>query len=553
MNDTSLRTLLHRWRLAVNGTSYLQPPVYTGPDVFIHHFSDHSGEAGPGIGFVARVRTGTDGHPWIGQAIAAGAPLIIAQRSPADVGVTVPDGVAYLQVADTAEAVAWLAAALYDFPAQQMTIIGVTGTNGKTTTVELIYRILRQAGLHAGMISTIRAVIGDAEEPTGLHVSTPEAPVMQRLLRRMADSGVTHCVLETTSHGLAQHRVTGVEFDISVMTNITHEHLDYHGSFAAYLAAKMRLFHLLNQPLAHYQKRIKVGKTAVYNRDDPESYPVIKAVSGPRHFTYSRKDEQANLGTRTVVTNPQGTFAELQERDLPGKLFPVNSRLLGEFNVRNMLAAAGAARALGLKWESIQAGLEDVGRLYGRMHQVDKGQPFILHVDFAHTPDGLEKAIQAARGILEQSRDGGRIITVFGSAGKRDPEKRRLMAEISSELADLTVLTAEDPRTESLDAILEAMAAGCRTRGGVEGKHFWRIPDRGQAIYFACTRAKPEDFVLICGKGHEQSMCFGTVEHPWDDVNAAEAALAAFLADEPMPDLGLPTYDPGIDWSNLTE
>jgi UDP-N-acetylmuramoyl-L-alanyl-D-glutamate--2,6-diaminopimelate ligase len=368
--------------------------------------------------------------------------------------------------------------------------------------------------------------------------------VLQELLARMVDQGVTHCVLETTSHGLAQQRVTAIEFDVSVITNITHEHLDYHGSFANYAAVKLRLFHLLNQPLAHFSKQPRQDKTAVFNLDDPESFAPIAAIEGPRQVTYSCKSTAAALYTGAVVTDPQGTFVEFIEQERRDHLYPVHSRLLGEFNVYNMLAAAGTARALGLPWKTIQRGLEEVRGLYGRMHQIDKGQPFIVHVDFAHTPDGLKKAINAARKILDQTRGAGRVIAIFGSAGKRDPQKRRMMAEISTSRADLTVLTAEDPRTESLPEILEAMAAGCRHRGGIEGENFWRVPDRGQAIYFACTLAADNDFVLICGKGHEQSMCFGTIEHQWDDVHAAEAALESFLKGEPMPDLGLPTYDP---------
>jgi UDP-N-acetylmuramoyl-L-alanyl-D-glutamate--2,6-diaminopimelate ligase len=203
-----------------------------------------------------------------------------------------------------------------------------------------------------------------------------------------------------------------------------------------------------------------------------------------------------------------------------------------------MLAAAAAGQALGLSSAQIRDGLEAVQILTGRMEPVNEGQEFLVIVDFAHTPNGLEKAIGAARGIAD-----GRIITVFGSAGKRDVEKRRLMAEISARDADLTVLTAEDPRTESLTEILDMMAAGCRAAGGLEGQTFWRIPDRGRAIYHALSLARPEDLVLICGKAHEQSMCFGTIEYPWDDLIATRTALTSFQANQPMPDLGLPTFN----------
>jgi UDP-N-acetylmuramoyl-L-alanyl-D-glutamate--2,6-diaminopimelate ligase len=215
----------------------------------------------------------------------------------------------------------------------------------------------------------------------------------------------------------------------------------------------------------------------------------------------------------------------------------VESALVGDFNVDNMLAAAAAGNALGLPPSAIRDGLASVRALSGRWEPIDAGQPFQVVVDFAHTPNALERALRAARRMAR-----GRVIAVFGSAGKRDVAKRRLMAEAAGRLADLNVLTAEDPRTEALDDILAEMADGCRSQGGVEGETFWRVPDRGQAIYFALTLAEPADLVLICGKGHEQSMCFGATEYPWDDRDATRAALEAFLAGRPMPDLGLPTY-----------
>ena len=237
-----------------------------------------------------------------------------------------------------------------------------------------------------------------------------------------------------------------------------------------------------------------------------------------------------------------------------GASLPVRAPLPGAFNVSNMLAASAAALALGVAPEHIRAGLEEIGALSGRMERIDAGQPFLVLVDFAHTPNALARAIAAARGMVgvtsdelrvtseESSELVTRVIAVFGSAGKRDVEKRRLMAAAAARTADLTVLTAEDPRTESLDDILATMAEAARAAGGVEGETFWRVPDRGRAIYFALTLARPGDVVLICGKGHEQSMAFGTVEYPWDDRTAARAALAAWARGAAMADLGLPTF-----------
>lgn len=530
-------------------TPHPLPPVYSGPDVLVSQFTEKSSEAGPGSCFVARVRPTGDGHPYIGKALANGASLILAQRSPVEVGVAVPEEVAWLQVPDTAVALAWLAAAFYGFPSRELVMIGVTGTNGKTTTVNLLYAILKSAGYKTGMLSTLKAVIGEQEEPLELHVSTPEAPVVQRYLRQMVDAGITHCVLETTSHGLAQHRVTAVDFDTAVITNITHEHLDYHGTYEEYFQAKARLFEMVAASRPDLRKPFPVTKTAILNRDD-SSYGRLLSIPIPTQFSYSLEDPAADMHTTNTITDPQGSTFEIEANGQTGTRpsadlhLPIQSRLLGIFSIYNMLAAAATAYALGLDPGVIQAGLQAVAQIHGRMHQIQRGQSFIVHVDFAHTPDGLDKAIGAARGILQQQQAGvGRIIVVFGSAGLRDPEKRRLMAEIAAEKADLTVLTAEDPRTESLADILAVMAQGCRRRGGVEGHTFWRIPDRGQAIYFALTLAQAPDFVLICGKGHEQSMCFGNVEYPWDDIVATETALDAFLHGRTMPDLGLPTFD----------
>lgn len=534
------------------------PPVYDGPDVTLTGFTEKSNEAGPGYCFVARVRPTGDGHPYISQAIANGASMILAQRSPVEVSTAVPDAVAYLQVPDTAVALAWLAAAWYGFPSRELVMIGVTGTNGKTTTVNLLYSILKTAGYKTGMLSTLKAVIGEQEEPLALHVSTPEAPVVQRYLRQMVDAGLTHCVLETTSHGLAQHRVTAVEFDAAVITNITHEHLDYHGTFEEYARTKTRLFEMVAFSQADPRKPFPITKTAVLNLDD-SSYGRLAAVPVPRQFSYSLENPAADMHTTTHTTNPWGSYFEMEVNSRavsrPSVTFhlPIKSKLLGLFSIYNMLAAAATAYTLGIDPDVIQAGLQAVELIHGRMHQIQRGQPFIVHVDFAHTPDGIDKAIEAARAILQQRGAGGRVIVVFGSAGLRDPEKRWLMAEIAAQKADRAVLTAEDPRTESLADILAVMAQGCQSKGGIEGRTFWRVPDRGQAIYFALTLAQENDFVLICGKGHEQSMCFGTIEYPWDDITATETALDAFLSGQPMPNLGLPTFTSAFSYTTVTK
>jgi UDP-N-acetylmuramoyl-L-alanyl-D-glutamate--2,6-diaminopimelate ligase len=537
----SLKQLLADWQTAVTNTTHLQPPQYDGIDVHLTQLIEKTSEVAPGSCFVARVRTGTDGHPFISRAVELGASMILAQQTPAELGITLPDEVVYLQVEDTAETLAWLSAAWYGFPSRELIMIGITGTNGKTTTANVMHTLLQAAGMKAGLLSTLKAVIGESEEPLELHVTTPEAPVVQKHLRRMVNAGMTHCVLETTSHSLAQHRVTAVDFDLAIMTNITHEHLDYHQTWEAYTEAKALLFEMVAaQQDAPIQKPASVTKTLVINKDDPRSYARLANIPSPQTVSYSIKDQTADWFADAIQLGARAmTFTIIA----PSFKLPVSANLFGLFNVSNMLAAATAVYALGASPEQLQAGIAALDTLYGRMHPIQRGQPFLVMVDFAHTPDGIEKAIDAGKRSLDHAHKLGRVITVFGSAGKRDPEKRRIMAEISGRDADLTILTAEDPRTESLEDILEMMAAGCKNVGAVEGTKFWRIPDRGQAIYFALTLAQPNDLVLICGKGHEQSMCFITTEYPWDDVKATETALDAYLNNQPMPNLGLPTFD----------
>ncbi len=469
-----------------------------------------------------------DGHDFIPQAVASGAAAVVGERPQAGTGLAVP----YLAVPNVRLAWAYLAARLHNFPARRLIMIGVTGTDGKTTTVNLIFQILKAAGLRVGMISTVNAVLGDREAATGLHVTTPDAPVVQAHLAEMVAAGLTHCVLETTSHGLAHHRVSVCDFDLAVVTNITHEHLDFHGDYPAYQAAKSMLF----EGLASAARKAPQPKVAVLNRDD-SSHQYLSLIPAERQVTYALSGP-ADLTVRDLIFGSDSTRFELVT---PDSAFLIRTSLVGDFNVSNVLAAAGAALALApaLPRPAIQQGIANLSGIPGRMERIDGDQPFLLVVDFAHTPNALKRAVEAGRRMIPSH---GRVITVFGSAGLRDVAKRRMMSQISGRHADLTVLTAEDPRTESLDKILAEMAAGCVAEGGVEGETFFRVPDRLRAIHFALTLARPGDIVMVCGKGHEQSMCFETAEYPWDDREATRQALAAFMAGESAPDSGLPTF-----------
>ncbi len=466
----------------------------------------------PGGLFVARAGQSADGHAYIPAAVERGAAAVVGERPLEAVECPVP----YVQVADAALALAHLAAAYHGFPSRRLVMIGVTGTDGKTTTANLIHSILRAAGLEAGLISTINAVLGDEVLDTGLHVTTPTAPEVQAYLARMVAAGLTHCVLEATSHGLAQHRVAAVDFDVAVVTNIQHEHLDFHGAWEAYRDAKALLFRCL----ASSARKPAVPKVAVVNLDDTPSASYLLAIPADRHLTYSVADPGADVRAGEVVYRPDSTRFTV---GLPGgETLPIHSALVGEFNVGNTLAAAAAAHGLGLPPAAIRAGVEAVRAIPGRMERIDEGQAFLAVVDFAHTPNALRRALEAARLMIAPD---ARVIAVFGSAGLRDPDKRAMMGRIAAEAADLVVITAEDPRTESLEAIMAASAAAAQEAGGMENETFWRIPDRGEAIAFACALARPGDIVLACGKGHEQSMCFGSTEYPWDDREAMRAAL----------------------------
>ncbi len=474
------------------------------PTVIHAGVAESSLDVQPGCLFVARKGQSSDGHHFIPEAIAAGASAIVGEKLLDDLQVP------YIRVKSAQDALGMLAAAYHDFPSRKLVIIGVTGTDGKTTTCHLLHSILkRTAGIKAGYISTISADFGDEIAPTGLHVTTPGAPRVQAYLARMVAAGVTHCILEMTSHGLAQGRLIGVDIDIAVLTNIMHEHLDFHGSWESYRDAKAIMF----QMLASSSQKPGIVKRSVINADDP-SAAYFAAITRDMSVRYGIHQQAEYLAT-DINHIPDATAFRVQNQ-------PIETRLPGEFNVANTLAAIAVAREMGIEWDVIRAGVAAVDLVTGRMERIDEGQEFLAMVDFAHTPNALRSALQAGRQLLQP---GKRLIVIFGSAGLRDVRKRRLMAETAAELADLTILTAEDPRTESLDDILEMMAQGAIARGGVEGESFWRDRDRGKAIFRACKMARAGDLVMACGKGHEQSMCFGTTEIPWDDREAMRSAL----------------------------
>lgn len=497
------------------------PSLSVDPDITL--ITTDSRQVIPGALFVAYPGVSVDGHRFIPQAIERGAVAVIGERAPAEL-TTVPRPSSlvphYFQVRNGREAFAWLNAAWYGYPARQLIMIGVTGTDGKTTTTNLIHSILNAAGIKAGIISTVNAVIGERVLDTGLHTTTPDADAIQRYLREMVDAGMTHCVLEATSHGLAHHRVTGCEFDLAVVTNITHEHLDVHGSLEAYRAAKGLLF----QSLASAADK-GLPKAAILNLDD-SSYPYLRewieqsAAGAPQRsaiYTYALCCP-ADCTAIDINYRPDAIHFTAFGREAQ---IDITSPLVGEYNISNCLAAiAAAVKGLGVDPAHVRSGIAALKGIPGRMERIHEGQAYMAIVDFAHTPNALDRAIAAARTMTD-----GRVIVAFGCAGLRDVEKRTLMGEVAGRAADKIIITAEDPRSESLDEIMAVTAEAVAAQGRTEGVDFWRVPDRGAALVFACSLARPGDVVLACGKGHEQSMCFGEIEYPWDDREALRAAI----------------------------
>jgi len=486
---------------------------FAGAETPITGITDDSRKVQPGFLFVAVRGVSVDGHRFIPAALAAGAVAVVGEE-PAAI-LNLPAGFPYLRMPDTRRTLGWLHAAWHGFPSRHLALTGITGTDGKTTTTNLLYAILRTAGRETGMISTVNARIGALNLDTGLHTTTPHPADVQRYLADMVTAGATHAVLETTSEGLAQQRLAGCDFDVAVVTNITHEHVTSHGTWEAYREAKATLF----RGLATAARKPDVPKVTVLNRDDPGSFDYLRAIPVEQQMVYGIETPDADVTATDIAYTPQGIRAVLRS---PWGMAGIVSPLVGAFNASNILAAAAAALALGTPLDAVVEGVAGMHGISGRMERIDEGQLFTAIVDFAHTPNALRVALIAARQWVAGQ---GRVIVAFGSAGLRDREKRRMMGEVAGELADLIVLTAEDPRTEPLDDILAEMADGVMRYPRVEGVDFWRVPDRGAALLHAVRLARPSDIVLACGKGHEQSMCFGTVEYPWDDREALRRAL----------------------------
>jgi UDP-N-acetylmuramoyl-L-alanyl-D-glutamate--2,6-diaminopimelate ligase len=449
-----------------------------------------------GYVFVAITGAKTDGRRFIAEAVARGA-VAIVQQPPAEVAL--PDHIASVLVADPRRALAHLATAFYGHPARQLSLIGVTGTNGKTTTTYLLEAIWRAHGLTPGVIGTVTYRYGGVERPA--EQTTPGPEDLQRLLREMVEAGVTHCAMEVSSHALAQDRVWGCRFAAALFTNLSQDHLDFHPDMQAYYAAKARLF-------TEYQPGL-----AVVNGDDPAGQTLATEARAPV-LTYGFTPE-ADVCAVDVRIEASGTHLKARARD---QLIEVHSRLVGRHNVYNILGVL--ALASGLEWDLGQVirGVEGLVAVPGRFERVDAGQPFSVLVDYAHTPDALRNVLTAARGLTTE-----RLIVVFGAGGDRDRSKRPAMGRVVAEHADMALITSDNPRTEAPMQIIRAIEAGFRA--APRQVAYGIVEDRAQAIYKAIEQARAGDVIVIAGKGHETYQIIGTQRYPFDDRQIARQAL----------------------------
>jgi UDP-N-acetylmuramoyl-L-alanyl-D-glutamate--2,6-diaminopimelate ligase len=415
-------------------------------------------------------------------------------------------------VPDSRRALAPLAAAIHGWPARHLRTVGVTGTDGKTTTAHLIAAVLGAAGRPCALLSSAELRAGGEARVNATHMTTLEAPELQAFLAGALEAGDQWAVLEASSHGLALHRVDACEFDVAVFTTVGRDHLDFHGSLEEYRAAKGRLFESLDEAADK-----GVPKTAVLNADDPASDCFRRLTTAPA-VSYGL-EAPADIMARRIDAEGLGVSFELVGAfgDVP-----VRTRLAGRFNVYNCLAAAAVGLSQGLSAEEVKRGLESVSGVPGRMELIDAGQPFSVVVDIASTPAALANVLSVLRAACR-----GRLWAVFGCAGERDPGRRDGMGRAAGRLADFVVLTNEDPRSEDPDAIIEAIAAGLREAGRREGVEFVRVPDRRQAIAYVFERAGDGDVVLLAGKGSEQTMVFGDRHLPWDERVVARELLAS--------------------------
>ncbi len=473
-----------------------------------------SAAAIPGALFVAVPGRRYDGYAFIGDAVARGAWVVVGEApAPADL----PAHCTYVRVPDARRALALAAAAFYGHPTRRMEVIGITGTDGKTTTSNLVEALLARSGRVTGLMSTVDFKISARRWQNDTRFTTLEAPDVQALLAEMAAGGVECAVVETTSSGLALHRVAGVDYDVAVVTNITTEHLEVHGTLENYRRAKAMLCEAVD-PTAEKPLAAQPPRVCVLNADDA-SYSYLVPFCRAPVISYGIENAAADVRASDLQLNADSSRFQVRLPD--GTAFAVRTPLVARFNVLNSLAAIAVGFAHGLAPDLLAEALAQAPSVPGRMERVDVGQPFTVVVDYAHTADSLEKVLQVLRPLTP-----GRLIAVFGSAGDRDLVKRPLMGAVAARWADFAVITDEDPREEDAAKVLREIAQGAEKAGARAGAQFVEVVDRRAGIAAAFARAQPGDTVLLAGKGHEQSIIIGRTKRPWDDRQVARELLA---------------------------
>ena len=480
--------------------------------------ADDSRTVAPGNLFFAVPGDHVDGHAFVAQAGARGAIAAVVERAvPADVPQVVVD--------KTLLALAAASCWWYGDPSADLGIVGVTGTDGKTSTSRLAGSVLDAAGLRAGIVSTVGGRIGGVDERRPPHVTTPQAPDLQRALAAIRAAGDPVAVVETTSHGLALGRVNGVRYDVAILTNLTREHLEFHGTWEAYRDAKRSLFARLGtRPDNPPKPNPGWPRTGILNADDPSAplFAETTRAAGARVLTYGRA---AGADLRLLDVVDDGRRLRVSWDGPTGRRVAA-LQLAGRFNAYNALAAAALGVAIGLDPEAVTAGLEGLRHVAGRMERVELGQPFGVIIDYAHTANALALVLDELAPVAKAR--GGGLIAVFGSGGERDIEKRGQMGRVAAERCRLVIATNEDPRNEDPMAIIEAIGEGAEAAGAVRGERLELVLDRHEAVAMAIAAARPGDVVLLAGKGHEHNILVADGgEIPWDERSAAEDALRA--------------------------
>jgi len=482
----------------------------------IHGIAFDSRRVREGSLFVAVPGEHVDGHDYVAAALALGAAAAIVERPIS--GVALPQIVVDRSRAALAVAAAWW----YGDPSRELGIVGITGTDGKTTTSFLATAVLEFAGISTGLLTTAQIKVGDLRSANPEHVTTPEAPQLQRALRAMVDAGNRAAIVETTSHGLALERVGGIAYDIALFTNLTHEHLELHKTFEAYRDAKLSLFRRLG-PMGAAAKRLgrRWPCTAIVNQDDPSAslFEAAGLSAGATLLTYGLSAEAA-VRAVSVEEDARRLRVGVWTRRWSGE---VELQLAGRFNVHNALAAIALGEALELPGEAIRSGLAGLRGVPGRMERVDCGQPFGVIVDYAHSPASLRTVLDQLAPLARAG--GGGLIAVFGSAGERDVQKRPMMGRIAGERCRVVVITDEDPRGEDRLTILDQIAAGAESAGKRRGVDLLCVADRREAIAAAFELARAGDVIVLAGKGHEQSIIMSEGQRAWDERTEAVRAL----------------------------